>query len=68
MCGMKPINTSIFDFPTLLAKGCVYVGENLPVYYVGVNYNPAADVRTIDDARCERADADVGESDSHETT
>ena len=22
---MKPINTSIFDFPTLLAKGCVYV-------------------------------------------
>ena len=22
---MKPINTSIFDFPTLIAKGCVYV-------------------------------------------
>ena len=34
-----------------------FVGENLPVYYVGVNYNPAADVRTIDDVKCERADA-----------
>ena len=32
-----------------------FVGENLPVYYVGVNYNPAADVRTVDDVKCERA-------------
>ena len=32
-----------------------FVGENLPVHYVGVNYNPAADVRTIDDVKCERA-------------
>ena len=129
---MKPINTSIFDFPTLISSGFVYVdktaqiyelakpnadriyffprprrfgksllistlkalfqgrrelfrglaiektdwdwehevypvlhldmsvvaarfvGENLPVHYVGVNYNPAADVRTIDDVKCER--------------
>ena len=34
-----------------------FVGENLPVHYVGVNYNPAADVRTIDDVKCELADA-----------
>ena len=33
-----------------------FVGENLPVYYVGVNYNPSADVRTIDDVKCERAE------------
>ena len=32
-----------------------FVGENLPVHYVGVNYNPAADVRMIDDVKCERA-------------
>ena len=57
---MKPINTSIFDFPTLLAKGCVYVDKTAAfasdgrrVYYVGVNYNPAADVRMIDDVKCE---------------
>ena len=29
--------------------------DGRPVYYVGVNYNPAADVRTIDDVKCERA-------------
>ena len=33
-----------------------FVGEGLPVYYVGVNYNPAADVRTVDDVKCERAE------------
>ena len=35
-----------------------FVGENLPVYYVGVNYNPAADVRTIDEVKCEHVQAD----------
>ena len=30
-----------------------FAGENLPVHYVGVNYNPAADVRTVDDVKCE---------------
>ena len=31
-----------------------FVGENRPVFYIGVNYNPKS--RTIDDVRCERAD------------
>ena len=48
---MKPINTSIFE-QNYAAR---FVGENPPVYYVGVNYNPAAAVRTIDDVKCERA-------------
>ena len=30
-----------------------FVGENLPVFYVGVNYDPQS--RTIDDVRCESA-------------
>ena len=32
MRSMKPINTSIFDFPTLLAKGCVYVDKTAQIY------------------------------------
>ena len=34
-----------------------FASDGRPVHYVGVNYNPAADVRTIDDVKCERADA-----------
>ena len=30
-----------------------FVGENLPVFYVGVNYDPKT--RTVDDVRCEQA-------------
>ena len=37
---MKPINTSIFDFPTLLAKGCVYVDKTAQIYEL---VKPAAD-------------------------
>lgn len=40
---MKPINTSIFDFPALMAKGYVCVDRTL-----------FADVRTIDDVKCEQ--------------
>ena len=29
---MKPINMSIFDFPTLLAKQCVYVDKTAQIY------------------------------------
>jgi len=32
-----------------------FVAENQPVYYVGVNYNPAPEVRTIDDIQCAKA-------------
>jgi len=32
-----------------------FAGEGLPVYYVGVNYNPADGVRTADDVKCEPA-------------
>ena len=32
-----------------------FASDGRRVYYVGVNYNPAADVRTIDDVKCERA-------------
>ena len=34
-----------------------FASDGRRVYYVGVNYNPAADVRTIDDVKCERIDA-----------
>ena len=30
-----------------------FASDGRRVYYVGVNYNPAADVRTIDDVKCE---------------
>ena len=58
MAGMKPINTSIFDFPGMITGGYVYVdktgvGESRPVYYVGVNYDPRS--RTIDDVKAEAA-------------
>ena len=33
-----------------------FAADGRRVYYVGVNYNPAADVRTIDDVKCERAE------------
>ena len=29
---MKPINTSIFDFPTLIANGYVYVDKTAQIY------------------------------------
>ena len=32
MAHMKPINTSIFDFPTPLVKGCVYVDKTAQIY------------------------------------
>jgi len=32
-----------------------FAGDERPVYYVGVNYNPAENVRTTDDIVCERA-------------
>ena len=32
-----------------------FASDGRRVYYVGVNYNPADDVRTIDDVKCERA-------------
>lgn len=41
---MKPINTSYYDFATLITGGYVYVG---------VNYDPAA--RTVDAVRTEVA-------------
>ena len=37
---MKPINTSIFDFPTLLAKGCVYVDKTAQIHELA---KPSAD-------------------------
>ena len=37
---MKPINTCIFDFPTLLAKGCVYVDKTAQIYEL---VKPSAD-------------------------
>ena len=37
---MKPINTSIFDFPTLLAKRCVYVDKTAQIYEL---VKPSAD-------------------------
>lgn len=102
---MKPINTSIYDFPTLIQGGFVYVdktaqiyeiarpdavlrtekgiyvfefkfkstaktairqcrernyaaafeGDSRPVYYVGVNYSPRKNLRTVNDVVCERA-------------
>lgn len=32
-----------------------FVDMAVPVYYVGFNYNPADDVRTVDEIVCERA-------------
>ena len=40
MTPMKPINTSIFDFPTLIAKGCVYVDKTAQIYEL---VKPSAD-------------------------
>jgi len=31
---MKPINTSIFDFPTLIQNGCVYVDKTAQIYEI----------------------------------
>jgi len=32
-----------------------FASDGLPVYYVGVSYNPADGVRTVDDVKCEQA-------------
>ena len=34
------------------ARHVRFVGENLPVFYVGVNYDPKS--RTADDVKCEQ--------------
>ena len=31
---MKPINTSIFDFPELIRRGCVYVDKTGVLYEI----------------------------------
>lgn len=31
---MKPINTSIFDFPELIRRGCVYVDKTGILYEI----------------------------------
>ena len=70
MKGMKPkkaiyifefrYNQSAEDALVQLRKkhyADAFASDGRRVYYVGVNYNPAADVRMIDDVKCERADA-----------
>ena len=43
---MKPINTSIFDFPDLIRRGCVYVDKTAALYEIarpdadGIYYLP----------------------------
>ena len=43
---MKPINTSIFDFPELIRRGCVYVDKTGVLYEIarpdadGIYYLP----------------------------
>jgi len=31
---VRPINTSTFDFPTLIQKGCVYVDKTAQIYEI----------------------------------
>jgi len=40
MKSLKPINTSVYDFPTLIQKGCVYVDKTAQIYEIA---KPSAD-------------------------
>ena len=53
-------------FPDVAGEGArlcrhaaAFASDCRRVYYVGANYNPAADVRTIDDVKCERAQGET---------